>query len=40
MSANAGRVFQEQFTAEKVYGNMMAYLEEIVLKFPKQKEVL
>ncbi len=30
MSANAARLFEEQFTAEVVYGKMMAYLEEMV----------
>jgi glycosyltransferase involved in cell wall biosynthesis len=29
LSGNALRVFEEQFTAEKVYGDMMAYLEAV-----------
>jgi glycosyltransferase involved in cell wall biosynthesis/RimJ/RimL family protein N-acetyltransferase len=29
LAENSARVFQEKFTAEKVYGEMMAYLEEI-----------
>ena len=29
MAANAARVFRTTFAAEKVYGEMMAYLEEL-----------
>jgi glycosyltransferase involved in cell wall biosynthesis len=33
MSVNAGRLFNESFVAEKVYGDMASYLEEVVVTF-------
>jgi glycosyltransferase involved in cell wall biosynthesis len=32
MSANAGRIFRERFTAERVYAEMMAYFEEVAAR--------
>ncbi|MBN2579209.1 MAG: glycosyltransferase family 4 protein [Pirellulales bacterium] len=37
LADNAQRVFREKFTAEKVYGAMMAYLQEIAVTFPEGK---
>jgi glycosyltransferase involved in cell wall biosynthesis len=36
MSGNARRVFSEKFDADKVYGEMMAYLQDVVAAYPAQ----
>lgn len=36
MSANASRLFEEMFVAEKVYGGMMRYLEEVAASGRRQ----
>ena len=39
MSHNAHRLYQERFTAKKVYGEMVAYLEEVAHVHGKRAEI-